>query len=71
MPLLISGIASKPTHDVVVDAAQVHHVEGVEVHLQTSLLPVSRLLPPGLQTEHGHQLGWLRKLRGTGVSTEL
>ena len=58
-------------HNVIVDAAEVHHVERVEVHLQPSLLPVRRLLPPGLEAEHGHQQTWLRELRSTGVTTEL
>ena len=71
MPLFISGIASKPTHDVIVNPAQVHHVEGVKVHLQPPLLPVSRLLPPGLEAEHGHQQTGLRELRSFGVTAEL
>ena len=71
MPLFISGIASKPTHDVIVDPAQVHHVEGVEVHLQPSLLPVCGLLPPGLKAEHGHQQTWLRELGSSGIATKL
>ena len=71
MPLFISGIASEPTHDVVVDPAQVHHVEGVKVHLQASLLPVRRLLPPGLEAEHGHQQTWLRELGSSRVTAKL
>ena len=71
MPLFISGIASEPTHDVIVNPAQVHHVEGVEVHLQPPLLPVSRLLPPGLKAEHRHQQTRLWELGSFGVTAEL
>ena len=71
MPLFISGIASEPTHDVIVNPAQVHHVEGVEVHLSASLLPVCSLLAPGLQSEHAHQQTRLGELGSSAVATKL
>ena len=71
MPLLISGVASKATHYMIVDSTLVHHVEGVEVHLSASLLPVCSLLTPGLQSEHAHQQTRLGELGSSAVATKL
>ena len=71
MPHLVRGVPRKPAHDVVVDAAPVHHVQRAQVHLQAALLPVRGLLVPGLQPEHGEQLARLRELRRAAVPAEL
>ena len=71
VPPLVSGVASKAAHNVIVYPAQVHHVEGVEVHLSASLLPVCSLLAPGLQSEHAHQQTRLGELGSSAVATKL
>ena len=65
------GKPGKTAHDVVVDASPVHHVQGVEVHLEAPLPPVLALPWPGLQLEHGHQFAGLGELGGPGVAPVL